>query len=253
MIQPLFVDIYPLDRQVDYRAFCAAGPPWTGIGFKASQGLRYRYDAWLHAQLTSFREAAGDRYGVDLFDWMYHYLLLDQDGSAQADRAMQVVEAAGGERIGTMPLVVDVERGGQAIANPTRAQVEDVVRAFAARYQQITGRLPTLYGGELLRSVGVRDRLGCGWSAVAAYGSELRKYDRSRGGYVGTTAGYLAETGTDLDRLLLWQYQGTDGQSGPPGYPRTAPGCAPQIDISAMVLPGGIERMRSLLWAERPG
>ncbi len=238
-IDPLFVDVYAGDGRKDWRTFCAAGAPWSGVIIKCSQGTYYRPPHYAEER-RAFLAAAGDRHGNTLFDGAYHYLDLAQDGAAQADYAVRAVELAGGEQLGTLWMMVDVERGGQRIKDLTRALVEDRTRAFAARYQRLTGRTATLYGGELLRAVGVRDRLGCGRSAIALYGPRL-------------PASVIEGTGTDLDHLLLWQYQGTEAQSGPAGYPRAAPGCGPRIDVSALVLPGGLEVMRSQLWAERPG
>ena len=239
MIDPLFVDVYPGDGHKDWRAFLAAGLPWCGAIFKASQGTRYRYDAWLARECRAFVTAAGDRYGVDAFDGFYHFLDLATPGAPQAELFVRVVEATGGERIGTLWGMVDVERGGQSITNPSRAQVEDCTRAWAARYRQLTGRSPTLYGGELLRAVGVQDRLGCGRSAIALYGAIL-------------PASVVRRSGTDLAHLFLWQYRGTEPQTvGPRGYPLEAPGCG-EVDISAVVLPGGLAALRSQLWAEAP-
>jgi len=113
------------------------------------------------------------------------------------------------------------------------------VRSFAGRYQQLTGRLPTLYGGELLRAVGVAGRLGCGRSAIALYGATL-------------LASVVTRTGTDLAHLLLWQYVGADQRTpGPAGYPLEAPGCG-RVDISALVAPGGPVVMWTGRWAVRP-
>jgi hypothetical protein len=245
---PLFVDVYPGDGRKDWTAFCAAGPPWHGVIFKASQGLRYSYLEWLTHNRNQLRDAAGDRFGVDLFDGMYHFLDLAVDGAAQADFFMKNCEASGGERVGTLWGMVDVERGGQAPAfrNPSRALVEDRVRSFAERYQQLTGRAATLYGGELLRSVGVQDRLGCARSAIALYSAELR-------GSTGGTADLLRRTGTDLEHLLLWQYRGTEPQEAAPhGLPMVAPGCGERVDINALTWPGGLAAVRAGLWAERP-
>lgn len=237
-IDPLFVDVYPGDGYKDWKAFIAAGLPWAGALFKASQGTWFRSD-WTGATRQAFINAAGDRYGVTAFDGFYHYLDLSQDGAAQADYAMRAVERAGGEKIGTLWMMVDVERGGQRIQNPAKALVEDRTRAFAARYIELTGREATLYGGELLRSVGVTDRLGCARSALAIYGSTL-------------PANIISRTGTDLEHTLFWQYQGTEAQTGPARYPRAAPGCGSKIDINAMITPGGLEAMRSQLWVEHP-
>ncbi len=237
-LDALFVDLYAGDGRKDWRAFCQAGAPWHGAIFKATQGTYYR-PPWFAEERRAFLAAAGSRHGVDLFDGAYHYLDLALDGAAQAEYFVRAVSLAGGELIGTLWGMVDVERGGQRVRDPSRALVEDRVRTFAVRYQQLTGRAPTLYGGELLRSVGVIDRLGCGRSALALYGTTLPR-------------DVIMRTGTDLEHLLLWQYIGADERTpGPAGYPLEAPGCG-RVDVSAMVLPGGLERMRAGLWAERP-
>lgn len=247
MTAACFVDVYPGDRRCDWAAFCAAGAPWHGAIFKASQGTRYSYLEWLTHNRNELRDAVGTRYGHDVFDGMYHFLDLAVDGAAQADFFVKNVEASGGERLGTLWGMLDVERGGQlpAFRDPPLSLVTDRVSRFAERYQQLTGRTATLYGGELLRSVGVQDRLGCGRSAIALYGAELHAPG-------GSTADLLRRTGTDLGHLLFWQYRGTGEQSvGPRGYPMIAPGCG-AVDISALTLPGGLDAMRAGLWAERP-
>jgi hypothetical protein len=245
VIQPLIIDIYPDDRHLDCVEFTRAGEPWHGIIAKASQGTRYRYVDWLVDIVRRFRAAAGNGYGVEQFDGFYAFLNLSEPGTPQVDTALEVVAAAGGESIGTLPLMLDVERGGQAHPDTiSRAQVEDVTRSAAARYHQLTGREATLYGGELLRSCGATDRLGCARSAVALYGPRLGRQLES---HTETTAEFLAATGTDLEHLMLWQYVAADGAptTPPPGYPVVAPGIG-RVDINAVVLPGGIEALRTL-------
>jgi hypothetical protein len=233
------IDVYPGDHRLDVAAFVAAGPPWAGVIAKVSQGTRYRYDGWLSDLMARYRVAAAERYGVDLFDGFYAYLDLAAAGAPQIDYALNAIAMTGGDGVGTLPLMIDVERGGQLHRDKiSRAQVEDVVRAAAARYHALTGREATLYGGELLRSCGVTDRLGCGRSAVALYGPRL---DAGHG-----TADLLRRTGTDLDHLMMWQYRGTSPQAlGPVGYPMSAPGIG-DVDISAVTLPGGLDALRSL-------
>lgn len=244
MTASTIVDVYQGDGRKDWRAFCAAGAPWIGAIFKATQGTYYR-PPWFAEERRAFLLAAGARHGETMFDGAYHYLDLAIDGTAQADYFWRAVQLAGGEKLGTLWAMVDVERGGQRNRNPSLATVEDCVQGFAARYQLLSGRRPTLYGGELLRSLGVKDRMGCGRSAVALYGSELHGRGES-------TAQFLARTGTDLAHTMLWQYVAAEGEpSGPASYPRTAPGCG-RVDISALVLPGGIATLKSTLWAERP-
>jgi hypothetical protein len=232
VIQPTGVDVYPGDHPCDWPTYIAAGAPWHFAIFKITQGLDYRYDAWAARQRAPF--ALSPRIGADLFVGYYHYLTLHQSGMMQADFAVRAVRGIQPDAApGQLPLMVDVERGGQRIANPSHAQVEDVTRTFAGRYTELTGRTATLYGGELLRSVGVTDRLGCGRSAIALYGSRL-PHD------------VIARTGTNLEHLMLWQYRGTEPQTaGPAGYPLEAPGCG-RVDISALVLPGGLEALREL-------
>jgi len=240
------IDLYPGDKQVDWKVYCAAGPPWHGAIFKASQALRYSYLEWLTHQRSLFIAAAGDRYGLDLFDGMYHYLDLGQDGTKQADFFMHNVEASGGEQKGTLPAMVDVERGGQLPTDCTLARVEHVTRGFAERYKALTGREATLYGGELLRSVGVKDRLGCSRSAVALYGPKLQ----GRGIDTNTTEKFLHATGTDLAHTLLWQYGMADDPSEPPaGYPSSAqvPGAPTRVDVSAVLQSDGVSALRALL------
>lgn len=243
--QPCGVDIYPLDRTCDWPVYIAAGWPWVFACFKLTEGLDFEYSVWAERQRRAFLGSA--RYGDDLFDAFYHFLTLHQDGAAQADRFWNFMLKVGGEQRGTLPAMVDVERGGQkAGMTISRQQVIDHVIPFAQRYKQLSGRLPTLYANELPRSLNVGSRMGCGRSAVAAYGTDLRKYDRKTGGYVGTTAELLAEIGTDVPHTMLWQYRGTDPQtSGPKGYPMTAPGCG-AVDINVAILPGGLPALRAL-------
>lgn len=243
MIDPLFVDVYPLDGAKRWDVFIAYGAPWHGAVFKLSEGLRWEYSQWAALQRSRF--VVSPRYGEDLFDGFYHYLDLGADGAQQADRFCTLLSRIGGEKIGTLWGMVDVERAGQRVAL-TKQRVEDCVRAFAARYERNTGRLPTLYGGELLRAIGATDLMGCGRSWVALYGRELHGQGES-------TAQFLKRTGTDLAHLGWWQYDAGNDENAPEptGYPNSAPGCG-RVDISAMVMAGGIATLRSRLWSEKP-
>lgn len=237
-IDPLFVDTYPGDRPCDWSKFIAGGAPWHGAVFKLSQGLNFEYADWVLRQRRQFLEST--RYGFDLFDGMYHYLDLGTNGALQAEWFCELVQQVGGERTGTLWGMVDVERAGQRVAL-TKTRVESCISQFAERYFQLTGRRATLYGGELLRAIGATSLYGCGRSSVALYSAELH-------GRGETTAQFLRRTGTDLAHLLFWQYDGTESSTGPVGYPRAAPGC-PNVDISALVSPGGIAGLRARLWS----
>jgi hypothetical protein len=235
--QPCGVDVYALDRTCSWLLYIAAGWPWCMACFKLTEGVGFEYSEWAEHQRRPF--LASPRFAYDLFDSYYHFLTLHQDGSLQAEWFWRFMVKIGGERRGTLPAMVDVERGGQLIQDPSRALVEDRVGAFARRYQQLSGRLATLYASEIPRSLGIQGLMGCGRSAIALYGAELHGDGES-------TEHFLQRTGTDLRHAFAWQYRGTDPQKhGPAGYPMTAPGCG-AVDISAVILPGGLPALRSL-------
>lgn len=235
VLQPIGVDLYPGDRPVDWPTYCASGYPWSFAIFKLSQGTRYGYATWARAQRTAYADAA-NRTWRTWYESYYHYLDFAVDGATQVDTFWRLMDQIGGEGPATWPAMLDAERGGQSV-ELTKTRVEAVIGAAAARYQQLSGRTATLYGGELLRSIGATSRYGCGRSAVALYTSELH-------GKGETTAQFLARTGTDLEHLALWQYASTEGGTTPPtGYPTSAPGHVGNIDISALVLPGGLAAM----------
>lgn len=238
MISPCMIDLYTGDRPVDWPTYIAAGYPWCGAILKLTQGLDYEYSGWAQRQRAEL--FASDRFGHDLFDGFYHYLTFDQDGAVQMDRFWLYLTRIGGERMGTLPAMLDAERGGQRVA-PTKTAVEHVIGTAAARYHALSGKLATLYGGELLRALGVKlATTGCGRSAVALYGPELHGAGES-------TGQFLERTGTDLAHTMLWQYRSNDPQTaGPAGYPMEAPGCGP-VDINAVILPGGLQAIRALL------
>lgn len=236
--QPCGVDVYPLDPTCNWLVYIAAGWPWCMACFKLTEGLDHEYAAWAELQRSPF--LASPRFAYDLFDAYYHFLTLHQDGTLQAEWFWRFMIRIGGERRGTLPAMVDVERGGQLIVDPSRARVEDLVGAFARRYEQLSGRLATLYASEIPRSLGIRGLMGCGRSAIALYGTELRGENDD------TTEQFLERTGTSLHDAFLWQYRGTDPQkAGPAGYPMTAPGCG-AVDINAAILPGGLPALRAL-------
>jgi hypothetical protein len=237
-LDPLLIDIYPKDHPVNWDAYIGAGYPFCGAIFKLTQGLDYEYSAWANKQRDHL--LASERYGVDLFDGFYHYLTFHQPGEVQAERFWTYLEKIGGERSGTLPAMADVERGGQRVANPTKNQVTGITRKFCDRYTKLSGRSPTIYGGELLRALGCkREEMGGCRSAVALYASELHGKGES-------TAQFLARTGTDLEHAMLWQYVSAEGApTGPAGYPREAPGIG-RVDINAVILPGGLDALRAL-------
>jgi GH25 family lysozyme M1 (1,4-beta-N-acetylmuramidase) len=236
VIDPLIVDCYSGDGPKDWAALSAAGPPWHGVILKATQGTYYRDTAWLAPNWRAVRAAGGGRYGVDWFRGAYHYLDVRQDGAAQADAFLGAIDYAGGWGVGDLLPMCDVERAGQR-ETTTSQQVVDCVSAFVARVHQRTGRETMLYGGSWLADLAITSRMGCRWLAIARYTPTLPTYVYERIGW-------------DREHLALWQYVG-DGVGYLQGYPREAPGCG-KIDISALVLPGGLDALRSHLWAEAP-
>jgi GH25 family lysozyme M1 (1,4-beta-N-acetylmuramidase) len=230
-IDALLVDVYQGDGGKDWAALAAAGPPWHGAILKATQGTYYRDTAWLAPNWRAVRAAGGARYGVDWFRGAYHYLDVRQPGGDQADAYLAAVDYAGGWGPGDLWPMVDVERAGQREATSSQ-QVIDCTGAFVARVTAATGREVMLYGGSWLADLAITARMGCAWLAIARYTPTLPVHVYERIGW-------------DRDHLVLWQYCG-DGTSYLAGYPREAPGCG-KVDISALVLPGGISAFRTHL------
>lgn len=236
MTDPLIVDVYQGDGPKDWQALAAAGPPWHGAILKATQGTYYRDTAWFSPNWRSVRAAGADRYGVDWFRGAYHYLDVREPGAAQADQFLAAVDYAGGWGTGDLWPMVDVERAGQRETTTTQ-QVIDCTGAFVARVREVTGRDVMLYGGSYLAELGITSRMGCHRLAIARYTAHLPAHVYQRIGWA-------------REALALWQYAG-DGTAYLSGYPREAPGCG-KVDISAVVLPGGIEALRSDLTTTRP-
>lgn len=226
-IDPLLVDAYELDGAKDWRALASAGLPWAGAILKATQGTYYA-PSWYALEMAVLRTACPERNGSTWFFGAYHYLDMSLDGKAQADFFLRAI---GETRIpGMLWPMVDVERGGQRKQALTKDHVEQVVGAFAMRMIAVTGRQPTLYGGELLASLGITSPMGCGRLAIARYAATLPHDVVTRIGW---------------DEPFLWQFCG-DGESYLPGYPRDAPGCG-KIDISVLTAGGGIEALAAAL------
>lgn len=223
-IDPLFIDTYAgdLGGRQNLSKLIAAGPPWHGIGLKATEGTRYDGGAWFREKWGQARELAGDRYGLDWWRYAYHYWHADADPMVQADNFCQTVDLAGGWDVGDLWPMIDVERAGQPSGTTTR-QVIDGVSACAARIRELTGCSPTLYGGSYLADLGVRDHMGCARLAVARYTATLPTIVEQRIGW-------------KLTDVLWWQYDG-DGESHLAGYPQISP--MGRLDISATLIAGG--------------
>lgn len=248
MTAPLFIDVYAGDAPVDWKAYAALGAPWHGAMLKATEGVTYA-PKWFQENWQAMRDAAGDRYGRDFFRWAYHFLRFANTGTLQADFYLRVVERAGGFGIGDVWPVVDVELGnpGDPVKGIPRnknwdaspQQIIDVTSAFVERVKQQTGRPVVLYGNGAMRDKGIRDRMGCDYFWPARYTETLPREISARAGW-------------SLDRLLAWQYSGDADVAKLHGYPDRPPGFKHDVDVSALVMDGGLDFLRSHLWAERP-
>ncbi len=219
-LQPLIVDLAASDGigRSGVETLVAAGYPWAGLSMQGSHGLAM-VGAWFNTMWSaSSRGSVGERYGKDWFRMAYHYLLVAQDPTAQADVALTAVQEAGGWDDGDLWLGVDVERGEQP-AGATKADVEASVSAFAARVLERTGRRPLLYAGSYTRDLGITSRMGCCLLWYPQWSSSLNWATVQRMGW-------------DMKTTLLWQCAG-DSTASVPGYPTVTP-IGPE-DFSIMV------------------
>ncbi len=244
-IQPLFVDLYQKDLNgvPNWNVLEKLGPPWHGAILKATEGTYYHPPWFKHNwQLVRSVGLTSGRYDTDTSDWFrgaYHFLKFNQDGVKQADFYLAAVEAAGGWDVGDFWPVVDVELGGEKNSNQlaSKQQIVDVTTAFAHRCTEILGRKVVLYGNGAMHERGITDRMGCSYLWPARYTETLPKR-------------VYEDIGWSLETLLLWQFCG-DGVAKLAGYPHEVPGFG-KVDISALVIDGGIDWLRSHLFAEDP-
>lgn len=255
MTDPLIIDVSSHSRDTlspsSWTELDLIGAPWHGVIVKATEGIgasgkswERTLAAWFSDHWPAIRTRGGDRYGVDWLRGAYHFLRADGRGRAQAHHYLATIDRAGGWGVGDLWPVVDVEEGsgnGAVVAQHGRAIVEDTARAFVETVNEELGRDVVLYAGWWLASIGIADRLGCEWLWYASYTRTL-------------PAAVYRRIGWSTDRLLLWQYDGSGTSDGSlTGYPTRAPiAHGKDVDINVLTLPGGLTRLRSLLWAERP-
>jgi len=155
----------------------------------------------------------------------------------QADRFAGTIAGTGP----TLRAILDIEEGSgndDVVAREGASVVSVVGRAFVERITARTRLAPILYAGGWLRSLGLRDRMGCEALWLAAYVARLPAREWS------------TQLGFAPDDLWAWQYAGLGGSgmlSELSGYPRTSP--IGDADLSAVVMPDGLARMR---WLELP-
>jgi GH25 family lysozyme M1 (1,4-beta-N-acetylmuramidase) len=226
-MDPIIVDVYSGDvnGHPDWSKLFAAGRPWDGAILKVSEGANWDSGTWLTANWKALHDGVGSRLGKDFFIGGYLYARFADSPLAQVDRYMSAIARAGGFLATDMPAIIDVERAD----NPdcSAQQIVDCVSAIATHLQARTGKPTILYGGSLMVDKGITSRMSCAKLWVARYSASLPEI-------VVTRIGWSEED------LLLWQYEGTDGWSGPVGYPRVAPIDAHAIDLSAICWPAGL-------------
>jgi len=199
----------------------------VGCYVKASEGLGWgaANEEWFRRSWRELRGVGGARYSVDWFRGCYHFLRFQQDGTAQADYFMDLVESAGGWDAGDLVPWVDVEEGGQgtwaggekleAISNDFKRrrlakEVTDCVSAFVARVKQRKpGIRVGVYGRGLFRDLGMADcRFGADVACNPAYTEHMPPMDAY---------------GWPLSDVVEWQLCG-DGEVHAKGYPSKLPG-----------------------------
>jgi GH25 family lysozyme M1 (1,4-beta-N-acetylmuramidase) len=247
MTSPVFVDLYAedIDGKPHLDALVKAGLPWAGLGLKASEGTYYpsgHQADWFNTYWPATKFAAGSRYGKSFYRYAYHYYRVGEDPAQQAQLFLKTIENAGGWGLGDLWPMIDVE----SAENPSSgshlpAQVEDEVTELANYLFTEHGRKPVLYGGSYLRDLGITSHMGCQYFSTAIYGLTLNTPSQP------DTRKFIASMGWSMDQLLSWQYQGTDGWSGPSHYPRICPMASTPLDLSAMIC-GGSTQDEQLAW-----
>lgn len=243
-LQPLFFDTYEGDYSHLDLAKILADRLYYGVLIKATEG-NYYAPAWFRNYWQPIKNIAGDRYGKTWFRGAYHYLKFNIDAKVQADFFLKLVDKAGGWDVGDFWPVVDAELGNDGAEGGHRdsnndasaQQIIDCTSLWAQTVKQATGRQVMLYGNGAMRDKGITSRMECDWLWFPRYTTTLPEEK------------YLKE-GWTLDRLVMWQFYG-DGSEELKNYPKVSP-MGRQGDISVMVMDGGIEKMRSLLFAENP-
>jgi GH25 family lysozyme M1 (1,4-beta-N-acetylmuramidase) len=216
----------------------AADPAYCGAILKATEGTGA---AWEVPSLTWFRRHWPAVGATRLLRGAYHFLRIHEGGTAQARHFLDEIDRAGGWLANDLLPIVDVELS-KANAGATRSEVERCTTDFAAAIDHIAGRKTILYAGAWLAELGITSRMGCSLIWYPAYVPTLDRHVYERIGW-------------DEESLFAWQYAGgfVDGKPTArlAGYPATSP--LGPVDLSVLTLPGGLARLRSLLWAERPG
>lgn len=227
-IDPLSVDTYIGDlggqTAILMPQLIAAGPPWHSWWGKASEGIAYRYDAWLQACVAAAKKT--DRLGKDWWYGTYCYDHFASPFQQVGDNYLQACQVAGVDWTrsnGALNPVIDVESGDNAGA--TAAQVIDHVTNLVEYIGKRTGRQVGVYAGSLMFDLGLKTMFEADFFSIARYTATLPQEVETR-------------IGVDPTKVFEWQYDG-DGQGYLKGYPTISP--IGPTDISAWIINGGGE------------
>lgn len=226
----LFVDVSPWEKNPDWQALINT-PNFYGAILKATQGIKgYNTDGgWFKTNWPLVKDVGGERYGKTWFRGAYVFLNFWQDGAAQADYYLEVIDDAGGWDSGDIIPIIDVELGNDGSNGRPRnknrdassQEIIDCTTTCAERLKEVTGRNVMLYGRGAMRDKGINDKMGCDivWNPS----------------YTSTIVMHGLEAWT-LDDVALWQYCG-DGAAALPDqtkFPRTISGFG-NADISVYI------------------
>jgi GH25 family lysozyme M1 (1,4-beta-N-acetylmuramidase) len=230
----LLVDVYSEDLggTPNWPALLEA-PNVVGAILRATEGTGFSRPSWFATNWAAVHDLCPERYGSTWFRGAYHFLKFNQDGAAQADFYLKVIEDAGGFDVGDIVPIVDVELGndGQPDENgksrprnsnwdASGQQIVDCTSAFAARIREQTGQQTMLYGNGAMRDKSITDRMGCDWLWVPRYTALLPRDIYERAGWT-------------LDSVAMWQYCG-DGTGFLADYPTSFAGFG-KVDISVVL------------------
>lgn len=194
-------------------------PDWSALAkdarfygaiIKAIEGVSYPKGApWFAKQWPALRAAGGDRYGKTWFRGCYQYLIMKDDGAAQAKAYLAAVEGAGGWGAGDLPAIVDVERGQEGSTNhaASKQQVIDVTSKWTETVKAALGGTILLYGRGAMRDLGITDHMGCDYLWAPQYNHVLDSTE---------------SIGWSASEVKLWQY--TDGSANFTANPDAATG-----------------------------
>jgi GH25 family lysozyme M1 (1,4-beta-N-acetylmuramidase) len=231
-LDPLIVDVYSGDPiKGSWQTLANAGEPWDGAILHCTQGHVTSDEGWFLANWRALHAVKR----ANWFGGAYDYWIASDNDVAQAERFLTLIDAAGGWHENSLWPVIDVEHGGND--GVTKQRVIDGVSTWSAWILARTGRRPMLYGGSLLRDLGITDHMGCGLLWVARWAATL-------------PPSTYEDIGWTRDRLWGWQYIGSPsgGSPVPAGYPTTTP--IGQLDTTAMVIDDAKGSAAPLAWVK---